>query len=59
MDPREDRIAIQKLLGHLAVDICGMKDILSFIQEKPCVSTEVIHHMMLCYISVHQGIAAQ
>jgi hypothetical protein len=34
MNPQEHRIAIQKS-GHLEVDVYGMKDILSLMQEKP------------------------
>jgi hypothetical protein len=34
MNPQEYRIAIQKS-GHLKVDVYGMKDILSLMQEKP------------------------
>jgi hypothetical protein len=58
MDPQVHRIAIQKS-GHLEVDISGMKDILSLMQEKPRVSAEVIQPMMQRYISVHQGVSAQ
>jgi hypothetical protein len=35
MNPQEHRIAIQKS-DHLEVDVYGMKDILSLMQEKPC-----------------------
>ncbi len=58
MNPQEHRIAIQKS-GHLEVDVYGMKDILSLMQEKPRVSAEVLRPMMLRYISVHQGISAK
>ena len=58
MNPQEHRIAIQKS-GSLEVDVCGMKDILSMMQEKPRVKAEVIRPMILRYISVHQGISAQ
>jgi hypothetical protein len=58
MNPQEHHIAIQKS-GHLEVDVHGMKDILSLMQEKPQVSAEVLRPMMLHYLSVHQGISAQ
>jgi hypothetical protein len=58
MNPQEHRIAIQKS-GHLEVDVHGMKDILSLMQEKPRVSAEVLRPMMSRYLSVHQGISAQ
>jgi hypothetical protein len=49
MNPQEHHIAIQKS-GHLEVDVHGMKDILSLMQEKPRVSAEVIRPMMLRYL---------
>jgi hypothetical protein len=58
MNPQEHRIAIQRS-GSLEVDVGGMKDILSMMQEKPRVSADVIRPMILRYISVHQGISAQ
>ena len=41
MNPQEHRIAIQKS-GSLEVDVSGMKDILSMMQEKPHVRADVI-----------------
>jgi hypothetical protein len=52
MNPIEHRIAIQNS-GHLEVNVCGMRDILSLLNEKPRVSSKVLRPMMVSYMSVH------
>jgi hypothetical protein len=56
--PQEHRIAIQKS-GYLEVDVGGMKDILSTMQEKPHVPAKALRPMLLRYVSLHQGISTQ
>jgi hypothetical protein len=55
MAPQEYHISIQKS-GHLEVNVCGMKDILSLMQEKPQVYAETLRPLLLYYVSVHQVI---
>ncbi len=58
MNPQEHCIAIQKS-GHLEVDVSGIQDTLPLMQEKPNLSAEVFHPMMLYCISVHPGVSTQ
>jgi hypothetical protein len=51
--------AIQKL-SYLDIDGYGMKAFLSLPNAgETHISAQAIHPMMICYISVHQGISAQ
>jgi hypothetical protein len=49
MCPRDMQIAAQRM-GHLVVNLAGMKDILSLLSAKSCVACQVLRPMVENYV---------